>query len=457
VAGRYDLANIDPNDESFVERSPLSVRAKNALYETRHLSFLECHNLTLDDLLTIRNIGIKTANEIIDYIEKFKQQYSEDTSQENLEVQASPADRAYLARMLSLPLKEFRLSARTTNVLLAARAHTLLDLVVKSPYKLASYYRCGKKTLSELGDLVNLLGFRFEMQFDKGLLAEISRYRLEDERPNLLDEIKNRYPDKYNLIIQARTIGIPQKRISHIMDIYRLYQKEGTLERVGKIKNLTRERIRQILVKGTELGLFGYSGREYPYVEKEEILRSYSVCFSITSVARMLHIPYKSLKLLMTAYRITENDLTSVRVDSQKKESIEFFRRIEAELGRYPTTTDLQNNRKWRYLATKISRLWGSFDKFREELSIPKPVHRLPEGTRRWQENRKRLGLIIRMQHLDEIKETLINKGPQCTSEIACECGIKPAKALRLLGLLLATGEVFRIGEGSNTKYAIVR
>lgn len=448
---------FDPTDKGFIERSGLSVRAKNALRLAGHRSLSECRALTIDRLLTIENIGRKTAIEILDYLENFKQHELEEargSNQVHGVVKYTPVDRAYLARILSLPLTELRFSVRAANSLKAARINTLLDLVTKSS-KLTKVPNCGKKTWAELDDVAKILGLELGTSFDKDTLNEIRNYQAINAKRNHLEEIKNKYSDRYELIIQARIRHIPPERIRYVRDIYRLYQQEGTLARVAQLKNLTRERIRQLLVKGTKWGLFRYSGREYPYVEKEQILKSYSECLSLNRVAGMLGIPYNSLQLLITAHKITKNDLGSIRVSSQKKSCIDTFRRIEAELGRPPTTADLQNNRKWRYLSVRIAKLWGPFDNFREELSIPKPVHKLPEATRKWLENKRRLGLAIRMQYLDQIKEALINTGPLSCSEIAYECGIKPPKALRFLGLLIATGKVVRLGEGSNTKYSI--
>jgi hypothetical protein len=43
-----------------------------------------------------------------------------------------------------------------------------------------------------------------------------------------------------------------------LVSIYRHYQKEGSLGKVGQLMDLSRERVRQLLNKGTELGLFEY-------------------------------------------------------------------------------------------------------------------------------------------------------------------------------------------------------
>jgi len=156
---------------------------------------------------------------------------------------------------------------------------------------------------------------------------------------------------------------------------------------------------------------------------------------------------------MLTAHKITEKDLEAVRLNSRKNKCIEFYRKIEAELGHPPTTTELQNRRGWRYLSMKISRMWGSIDAFREELSIPKPIRTFPEASRKWLENRKRVAFIVRMQNLDQIRDCLTKTSPLSCSEIACECNIKPPKALRLLNLLLSRGEIVREGTGISTKY----
>jgi len=130
---------------------------------------------------------------------------------------------------------------------------------------------------------------------------------------------------------------------------------------------------------------------------------------------------------------------------------------IRKELGHHPTTTELQLESRWRRVWARIETAWGTISAFREELSIPKPPQGNPlirEHTRVWREQSERLILIRRMQRLDDMRECLA-EGSRSASALATECGIRPIVVLELLRLLMATGEVVRMGTGSRTTYSL--
>ena len=246
--------------------------------------------------------------------------------------------------------------------------------------------------------------------------------------------------------------------VERLQDVHRLYKDLGTLAAVGEKIGVTRERVRQLLEKGTKLGLFEYKPFDYPFVSKETILADYKEHLSLGRVAKTNHIAPGYLRKLLTAYRITEEKLRSLLMEGHKAKCIKQYSSIQEQLGHHPTTTELQNSKSWRYLSMKITRLWGSFDSFRDELAIPKPSKgslTFSEDTRKWREERKRLALIVRMQHLDRIRECLNAPEPMSTTAIAYECGLPGQRTLALLKLLLATGEVIREGNLASTKYRL--
>lgn len=248
--------------------------------------------------------------------------------------------------------------------------------------------------------------------------------------------------------------------VARLKEIHRLYEHEGTLEAVGRRIGVTRERVRQLLAKGSKLGLFEYKPFDYPFVPKEKLVADYRDYLSLGRVAKSNSISVLYLRKLLTAYRITKEDLRSIWLAGHKMRCVGAYNRIKDQLGHHPTTTELQGSKPWRYLSMKIGRLWGSFDAFREELSIPKPPKGSPsfsEDTRRWRETRQRLALVIRMQHLDRIRDCLGTSGPMSTAEIAYECGFPGQRTLALLKLLVATGEVIREGVAASTKYRLAK
>ena len=439
----------------YLDQSSLSIRAINALRKRGYRSLSECINLNLDDLLKIKNIGKKTANDIFDTINSFKSKYRQYQFHE-AKASASLFDKGkheYWINMLAIPISRINLSIRATHILKKTRALSLLELVQKKPDRILRIRDCGRKTVREITDFLRQLDLQLGERFDEDFIQDVELYRSTKKEDEILSDFKRDYPEKYDMLNKARVNNFDASRIKFYMSCFHAYQEGGTLEYVAKMMHLTRERIRQILTKGTQLGLFSYTGRDYHYVDKSKIIDDFSKYSSLNSVAKANSISSGYLKRMLTAYKITEKDLDIVRNNSEKNKCIEFHRKIAEELGHYPTTTELQNKRGWRYLSMKISRLWGSIDTFREELQIPKPIRKFPEASRRWQENRGRIAFIIRMQNLDQIRDCLTKTSPLSSSEIACECNIKPPKALRLLNLLFARGEIIREGTGSSTKY----
>ncbi len=449
------------NSDVSIDENILSVRAVNALRKLGYKTLSDCLNLSIEDLYKVKNIGRKTANEIIDAINSFKKRY-----QQAKLIDADPEARLswevkylYWVTVLSLPISVINLSVRTANVLKQTKAHNLLDLVKKKSSKIIRIRNCGKKTLREISDFLRKLELQLGVQLDVNLVQDVISnisHKTEDE---LISDFKNKYPEKYSICIEAKVNNLDPSRIEFYTNSFRLYLEGGTLEYVAKKLRLTRERIRQILVEGTKLGLFNYTGKDYCYIEKDKIIADYSKYLRLGKVAQVNAITLSYLRRMLTAYKITEKDLGEVRLKSTKDKCIELYRKIETELGRPPTTTDLQKRdgprKGWRYLSIKIVRIWGSIDAFREELCIPKPIRTWPEASRKWQDNRKRVAFIVRMQNLDQIRDCLAGRSPLASSEIAYACNIKPPKALRLLNLLIARGEIRKQGVGSSIKYRL--
>ncbi|MDD5079717.1 MAG: DNA-directed RNA polymerase subunit alpha C-terminal domain-containing protein [Candidatus Omnitrophica bacterium] len=444
------------NSDVAIDESGLSVRAANALRTSGYHSLSACINLSVEDLLKIRDIGQKTAKEIFDVVNSFKRRYHRAQFNNSDSENSLSHEEKYLywITVLSVPITKIELSVRATHVLRKTRAHNLLELVKKKSNKILRIRDCGKKTLREITDFLRQLELHLDERLEANIVQDVMSNISQKTADEIVNDLKNKYPQKYNILIKAKVNNnLDASKIKFYTSCFNVYQERGTLQLVAEKMHLTRERIRQILAKGTQLGLFNYTGRDYHYIDKNKILDDYSKYLSFSRVAQANGIPSHYLKTMLTAYKITEKDLDALRLNSRKNKCIEFYRKIEAELGHSPTTTELQNGRGWRYLLRKISQMWGSIDAFREELRIPKPIRTFPEASRKWQENRKRVAFIVRMQNLDQIRDCLVKTSPMSSNDIASECNIKYPKGLRLLNLLLARGEIVREGTGSSTKY----
>ena len=223
-------------------------------------------------------------------------------------------------------------------------------------------------------------------------------------------------------------------KIVRLLQVYDLYKEKGTLEAAGDELGLTRERIRQLLMKGVHLGLFEYKRRVRHIISKEKIIEDFKRGLNFTSVVRENHISPKTLRTfiaahdiaqevplrihvvsrkksprekmtrekiledfkrglnftnvaqenhislkalrdLMSVYSISEEELLSIRVEGHKLNCIGDYHRIKKELGHHPSTTELQRSRSWWRVAIKIKRLWGSLDAFRRELNVPGEIY----------------------------------------------------------------------------------
>jgi hypothetical protein len=223
-------------------------------------------------------------------------------------------------------------------------------------------------------------------------------------------------------------------KIVRLLQVYDLYKEKGTLEAAGDQLGLTRERIRQLLMKGVQLGLFEYKRRRYHVVSREKIVEDFKRGLNFTNVARANHISVNTLRKLVATYniaqeipfcphvvsrpkiprgkitkekiiedfkrglnftnvarenhislktlgefitacKISDEELLAIRIEGHKLTCIDDYHRIKKELGHHPSTTELQRSRRWWLVAVKIKRLWGSLEAFRRELNVPVDIH----------------------------------------------------------------------------------
>lgn len=234
---------------------------------------------------------------------------------------------------------------------------------------------------------------------------------------------------------------------SRLEKVYRLYQKERTLEAVGRKMGLTRERIRQLLQKGLKLGLFDYKpfGHVYPQLPKEKLLEDYKAHLSLPRVAKINNISREYLHKLLAAYGVTGNDLRSVRRSIIKAKHISAYHRIKDHLGHHPTTAELQQHSKaWRRVCLNIIKVWGSFHAFREELNIPGPPSH-EEQHRRY------------TKRVERVRQRLGQAGALSPGQIVVQCHIPRWTVKKILGRLVAAGKIRREGQGCATKYRLVK
>jgi hypothetical protein len=162
-------------------------------------------------------------------------------------------------------------------------------------------------------------------------------------------------------------------KVLKLLSTYRLYKEKGSLDKVGTQLGLSRERIRQLLNKGTKLGLFDYQKlkrKPLPNIPKEKILEDYHNLLRLSEVAKLNDISADELRKLLQFHQIRKKTLHSIQIKKQKEKCVvQYFQMVE-KFGRHPSTAELQTTYIGHYLSDKIVRFWRSIHIFRQELNI---------------------------------------------------------------------------------------
>jgi DNA-binding CsgD family transcriptional regulator len=158
--------------------------------------------------------------------------------------------------------------------------------------------------------------------------------------------------------------------VGRLMEVYQFYREEKSLRRVGKKLGLSPERVRQLLKRGSEIGLFKYRPLRPPLLSRQKILKGYRRFLTRNQVARANRISTHYLSKLMALHHVTKSDLETIRQEEWRRQCMEQYRVIAVRLGHHPSIAWLQQLKSTRSLAFKIRRLWGSLGAFRSELSV---------------------------------------------------------------------------------------
>jgi len=154
--------------------------------------------------------------------------------------------------------------------------------------------------------------------------------------------------------------------VQYLLEINRMYQAGGTLRSVGAKIGLSGERVRQLLVAGTEVGLFKYQPPRPLLISREKILSDYKKYLSLGQVAQANKISLPHLQWLRRFHKIERKQLQAIRLAGQRRKCIEMYLSMKEQLGHFPRTTELRKLEKGSYLHGKILKLWGSFGAFQQ-------------------------------------------------------------------------------------------
>ena len=174
-------------------------------------------------------------------------------------------------------------------------------------------------------------------------------------------------------------VDISYDQALKLKQAHSLYEELKTLQAVADKLRVTRERVRQLLAKGTAAGLFEYevtNKRRQRQLEQELDKRTLARELSelnYSEIARKHHVAVGAIVKLCEKYGLMTQELKRER--SQRQTLIEYMQMAD-QLGLHPSTSDMERA-GYRKLSVRISRLWGGFEKFRKAYDIPfvkKPV-----------------------------------------------------------------------------------
>jgi len=270
---------------------------------------------------------------------------------------------------------------------------------------------------------------------------------------------------KDNKEIQSKKLRkLSNGKINFSKTIFRLYKEYGTLEKVGKEVGLTRERIRQILVRGNKYRLFEYPIKKdlisYPflikyYKNKEELLNELSDCFRKNEMLETLGIDKTDFNRLIEHFNLTLNDIVTY---SKKKELKIQYDEYVGKIGHHPTTTEMNEDKKIRNIWIKITRYWGSMVNFRQEFGYPfikQGNPKLKENIREWQQQRSASVTLRNKIYMQMILKNLSENGALSNKYLADKCNIKEQNCRNILNLMIKRGEIIKLKRGAKTAYMI--
>lgn len=139
---KFDIKEVNNLPDIPIDCLHLSVRANNCLKEAAISSVAMLADATIDSLLSIKNMGIKTAQEILDKLEVFQKQYAE--SPQSLDKGADDS------------IESLHLSVRANNCLKKAGIDSISALSGITMEKLLSIQNMGVRTAQEVLDKLDV-------------------------------------------------------------------------------------------------------------------------------------------------------------------------------------------------------------------------------------------------------------------------------------------------------------
>lgn len=124
--------------------------------------------ITTDGSITPEESLATAAKILRDHIQLFLN-FDAEEAQIQEEEETREAEFNRIRRILTTPVDELELSVRSHNCLKAANIHTISDLVSRQESEMLKFRNFGRKSLSELTEIIEAFGLNFGMDVDRYL------------------------------------------------------------------------------------------------------------------------------------------------------------------------------------------------------------------------------------------------------------------------------------------------
>lgn len=254
------------------------------------------------------------------------------------------------------------------------------------------------------------------------------------------------------------TRKLSDKQINKLKKVKELYDKYLTLEKTAEQLHLTRERIRQLLIKGEKYGLFEYElNREKKFKEllaiytRDSLIKEIKLLISPSKICLKFHIKQSEFSKLLEHFNI---DYKDYRLAATMGSCLEKYSQIVDVLGHHPTTTEMNAKTEWRTIWGAIDRYWGNMDNFRKEYGIEKPKQKVHPNTLLAFQKSKEKRILIKKDKLEKLLSLIRQEGPIGAVLVRNKLGFKPAMTWIYIRELLEKNLICRVGTGCQVKYA---
>lgn len=413
-----------------LENFNLSNRTLNFLKRNNIKNINDILNYGAENFLYLRNFGQKSYKEVLNLLSGHCKLQKKDKKINSDEIRDSLSN-----EVLNLNIKDLLsagyISVRTFNCLNRKNLTTIEKILKFGIENLINIRDFGEKCLAEIEGL-----FKEENKFEE-ILSPGKKYRRSD-------------------------LDISSKEISRILKIKKIseaYKRLGTLEKVGKEFNVTRERVRQILKRAEDLGVIDpVIKHKIPYEEKikkictESLLKDLKELSSLTKVSIKYNLP---LRIIKEKIENSGFNIDEILIERKKLKTNKEYLELVNILDHHPTTSEMENDDKFRVLYNRILRYWGTMNIFRTEYGYPIVKPGNPNIVQDILMKRK-YDPSIRKNKVEKVFK-LIKENPYCSTRFIYTNLDVPSSTLYIyILILISERRIIKIKKGISNYYRIV-